>query len=86
MTTGMQQAQRSLPQDTSYMPSGDMGFNGGGTLVNNTTKDFINNYLNLYGPSGRDTKEDMQKDKRHGRWHKPDIPPVGPEPMAHGQD
>jgi hypothetical protein len=57
----------------NYLQSGDPGTNGGGTLTRQTTDLTIDDYANIFGPSARDIKEDLQKYKRHGRWHIPDI-------------
>lgn len=30
-------------------------------------------YKNIFGPSARDFEQDLQRFKRHGLWHLPDI-------------
>ena len=79
MTDGSTQAQRSLPLSTSYIPDGNPGPYGGGTYTGYPTEPTIRDYENVFGPSARDIKDDMQKYKRHGRWHLPDIL-KGPNP------
>ncbi len=78
-TEGNTQASRSLPLSTSYMPNGDPGPYGGGTYTGYPTEPSIRDYENVFGPSARDIKDDLQKYKRHGRWHLPDIL-KGPNP------
>jgi len=76
---GSTQASRSLPTDASYMPNADPGPYGGGTYTHAGTDPTIRDYENIFGPSARDIKDDLQKYKRHGRWHLPDIL-KGPNP------
>jgi hypothetical protein len=76
---GSTMAQRSLPLSTSYIPNGDPGPYGGGTYTSHPTEPSLRDYENVFGPSARDIKDDMQKYKRHGRWHLPDIL-KGPNP------
>ena len=76
---GSTMAQRSLPLSTSYIPDGNPGPYGGGTYTNYPTEPTIRDYENVFGPSARDIKDDLQKYKRHGRWHLPDIL-KGPNP------
>jgi len=57
----------------SYMPSVDAGFRGGGTYTNHEVEPTMAAYENIFGPSARDIKQDLQRFKRHGRWHLPDI-------------
>ena len=78
-TEGSTQAQRSLPLSTSYIPDGNPGPYGGGTYTNYPTEPSLRDYENVFGPSARDIKDDLQKYKRHGRWHLPDIL-KGPNP------
>ena len=75
---GSTHAQRNEPS-LSYMPSGDPGPGGGGTYTNRPTDPTIKDYENIFGPSARDIKDDLQKFKRHGRWHLPDVL-KGPQP------
>jgi len=63
----------------SYLPSGDPGPGGGGTYTNRPTDPTVKDYENIFGPSARDIKDDLQKYKRHGRWHLPDVL-KGPNP------
>ena len=46
---------------------------GGGTYTQNATPPTLQAYENIFGPSARDIKHDLQEYKRHGRWHLPDI-------------
>jgi hypothetical protein len=79
---GMDHGQRSnavgsLP---SYLPDGDPGRQGGNTYTGgNSTEPTIQDYENIFGPSARDIKTDLQRFKRHGRWHLPDVL-KGPNP------
>ena len=57
----------------SYMPSLDPGRTGGGTLTGQSLEPTLEAYENIFGPSARDIKQDLQRFKRHGRWHLPDI-------------
>lgn len=57
----------------SYMPSVDPGTRGGGTYTAESVEPTIQDYENIFGPSARDIKNDLQRYKRHGRWHLPDI-------------
>jgi hypothetical protein len=58
---------------TSYMPSADPGRSGGGTYTGQSLEPTLEAYENIFGPSARDIKQDLQRFKRHGRWHLPDI-------------
>ena len=73
MTEGSTHASRSLPLSTSYIPDGDPGPYGGGTYTNNPTDPTIRDWENIFGPSARDIKDDLQKYKRYGRRHIPEI-------------
>lgn len=70
---------REIPSSSSYIPDGDPGRFGGGTYTNYATEPTIKDYENVFGPSARDIKDDLQKYKRHGRWHLPDAL-KGPNP------
>lgn len=77
---GTNQAARSLNMHSSYLPnSGFNSDNGGQTYTSHMTEPTLKDYENVFGPSARDIKEDLQKYKRHGRWHLPDIL-KGPNP------
>ena len=78
---GMDHSQRSnaVGSQPSYLPSGDTGRDGGGTYSGQATEPTIQDYENFFGPSARDIKTDLQRFKRHGRWHLPDIL-QGPNP------
>ena len=79
MSTGSTQALRSVPTSTTYIPDGNPGIDGGGTYTGQSLDPTIRDYENVFGPSARDIKDDLQKYKRHGRWHLPDIL-KGPNP------
>lgn len=50
---------------------------GGGTYTNpggdNRKDPTIQDYENIFGPAARDIKLDLQRNKRHARWHLPDA-------------
>lgn len=73
-------AQRSSAQ-SSYLPNSGFNLNndGGGTYTHANLQPSVQDYENVFGPSARDIKEDMQRYKRHGRWHLPDAL-KGPNP------
>jgi hypothetical protein len=61
-----------------YVPGGgDPGRVGGGTYTNprgdGNRDPTIQDYENIFGPAARDIKMDMQRNKRHARWHLPDV-------------
>lgn len=70
-------AQRSS-QQSSYIPNSS-SMNGGGTYTGVGMEPTLNDYENVFGPSARDIKDDLQRYKRHGRWHLPDVL-KGPNP------
>jgi hypothetical protein len=78
---GMDQGQRSnaVGFNTAYLPDGEGSRHGGGTYTGQATEPTIQDYENFFGPSARDIKTDLQRFKRHGRWHLPDIL-QGPNP------
>ena len=60
----------------NYAISGDPGPNGGGTYTAPGTGSkvpSIQDYENIFGPAGRNVKDDLQRSKRHSRWHLPDA-------------
>ena len=58
----------------SYMPGVNPGPLGGGTYTGQTdVEPTLQAYENIFGPAARDIKLDLQRFKRHGRWHLPDI-------------
>jgi hypothetical protein len=57
----------------SYLPDADPGRHGGGTYTGHSVEPTLEAYENIFGPSARDIKQDLQRFKRHGRWHLPDI-------------
>jgi hypothetical protein len=55
---------------------GDPGRFGGGTYVapsGGQSDPTVQDYENVFGPAARDVKLDMQRNKRHARWHLPDA-------------
>jgi hypothetical protein len=52
---------------------------GGNTYTGSSSEPTIQDYENVFGPSARDIKSDLQRFKRHGRWHLPDVL-KGPNP------
>ena len=57
-----------------YLKTGDPGLQGGGTYSGGTeTEGTLAQYENIFGPAGRDIKQDNQRHKRHQRWHLPDA-------------
>jgi hypothetical protein len=57
----------------SYIGDGNMGPYGGGTLTGQSLDPTIEDYMNIFGPAGRDVKIDHQRHKRMGRLHLPDV-------------
>ena len=56
------------------MPSANPGPIGAGTYTNQSdVEPTLEAYENIFGPGARDIKLDLQRFKRHGRWHLPDI-------------
>jgi hypothetical protein len=74
-----EQRSNAVGQHTSYLPDVDPGRQGGNTYTGNSTEPTLQDYENFFGPSARDIKTDLQRFKRHGRWHLPDIL-KGPNP------
>jgi hypothetical protein len=65
----------------AYIGDGGMGRTGGGTYTTpaGLNEPTIQDYENIFGPAGRDVKLDLQRNKRHARWHLPDAL-KGPNP------
>ena len=78
---GSSQADRSnaVGHNPSYLPELNPGMNGGNTYNGASSEPTIQDYENIFGPSARDIKTDLQRFKRHGRWHLPDVL-KGPNP------
>ena len=81
MMMGTNQADRSngVAHNPSYLPDANPGMQGGGTYTSASSDPTIQDYENIFGPSARDIKTDLQRFKRHGRWHLPDVL-KGPNP------
>lgn len=66
----------AVGNDPAYIVNGDPGRTGGGTYTspNDARRDpTVQDYENIFGPAGRDVKLDLQRQKRHSRWHLPDA-------------
>lgn len=75
MTEGTSAQVKEIP-GASYIGNGDGGMNGGGTYTDPYTdkkNPTIADYENIFGPAARDVKLDLQRNKRHARWHLPDA-------------
>lgn len=57
----------------SYIGDGNAGHYGGGTLTGQSLEPNVEDYLNIFGPAGRDVKIDHQRFRRKGRLHLPDV-------------
>jgi len=57
----------------SYIGDGNMGQYGGGTLTGQSLDPMVEDYMNIFGPAGRDVKLDHQRHRRMGRLHLPDV-------------
>jgi hypothetical protein len=55
------------------LPSSDPGNNGGGALMASSSQPSVDDFEDLFGPAGRDVRQDPQRHKRHQRWHLPDV-------------
>lgn len=77
---GSTQASRSLNQNSSYIPNSGISLgNGGGTYTSHHTEPSVEDFKNVFGPVAENIKDDLQRYKRHGRWHLPDVL-QGPNP------
>jgi len=63
----------------AYLPDLNPGMDGGNTYTSAVSEPTVQDYENIFGPSARDIKTDLQRFKRHGRWHLPDVL-KGPNP------
>ena len=72
MSEGGTQASREIAAP-AYLTSGNPGMAGGGTVTDASTRDQMTAYENIFGPAARDVKFDAQRNKRHQRWHLPDV-------------
>ena len=66
-------AQRAMNTPSSYLPNAGLDMNGGGTYTGARTEPSLQDFENMFGPAARNIKEDLQRYKRHGRWHLPDV-------------
>ena len=57
----------------NLLPNSDPGNNGSGGLMATSSTPSVNDYEDLFGPAGREVKQDPQRHKRHQRWHLPDV-------------
>ncbi len=70
---GRTQASRAI-NEPGYIPgNGNPGPYGGGTYTGTSLEPMQADWENIFGPAGRDVKLDHQRQKRHQRWHMPDI-------------
>lgn len=77
---GSTNAQRSMNLESSYLPNAGFNSNqGGGTYTSHATEPTVADFTNVFGPVANQIKDDLQRYKRHGRWHLPDIL-QGPNP------
>ena len=53
--------------------NGPSGNYGGGTYGAVSTQPSLDDFEDLFGPAGREVKEDPLRHKRHQRWHLPDV-------------
>ena len=68
---GMNNVSRTM-ETPGYVP--DAGGNlAGSTLANTNSGSLLNMYEAIFGPAGRDIRQDSQRNKRHQRWHLPDA-------------
>jgi len=72
--TGYPDAAARAYAGPSYMPGTNPGSIGAGTYTGQSdVEPTLEAYENIFGPGARDIKLDLQRYKRHGRWHLPDI-------------
>ena len=72
--TGYPDAAARAYAGPSYMPGANPGSIGAGTYTGQSdVEPTLEAYENIFGPGARDIKLDLQRFKRHGRWHLPDI-------------
>ncbi|KAJ1465882.1 hypothetical protein T484DRAFT_1757105 [Baffinella frigidus] len=55
------------------LPNNDPGNQGGGTYMGAGQQPSTEDFEDLFGPAGREVKQDPQRHKRHQRWHLPDV-------------
>lgn len=72
MSAGSSHAIRST-DGASILPNNDPGNVGGGAYMGTAQQPTIEDWENMFGPAGRDVKQDPQRSKRHQRWHLPDV-------------
>ena len=72
MNEGSTQASRSVAQPT-FITNADPGYSGGGGVMVPETHATLEQYENIFGPAAREIKFDNQRNKRHQRWHLPDV-------------
>lgn len=71
MNEGSTQALRSVAEP-NFITNADPGFHGVGVTAPET-KATLEQYENVFGPAAREIKFDTQRNKRHQRWHLPDV-------------
>lgn len=70
MNEGSTQASRSAAQP-HFITNADPGINSG--VASHETHATLEQYENIFGPAAREIKFDNQRNKRHQRWHLPDV-------------
>ena len=66
----------AVGMEPKYLVDGDPGRIGGNTYTSPADANrepTIAQWENIFGPAGRDVKNDLQRQKRHSRWHLPDY-------------
>lgn len=69
---GRTQASRSM-NEPAYLPGNGLSAIGGGTYTGTSNEPLQADWEGIFGPAGRDVKQDHQRHKRHQRWHLPDV-------------
>jgi len=57
----------------SYISNSIMGLYGWSTVTGQSLNPMFNNYMNILNPAGCNVKIDLQRHKRMGRLHLPDV-------------
>lgn len=71
MNEGSTHANRSIGAPM-YVRDADPGIHAPGITAHDT-QPTLEQYENIFGPAARDIKFDLQRNKRHQRWHLPDV-------------
>lgn len=74
MSLGAESQDVRSERNSTYLPGGgDPGPYGGGTYTRSSMEPTVEQYENIFGPAARDIKVDHLRNKRHQRWHLPDV-------------